>query len=147
MSSALEVRSFVDALEAACVAAWSVAKSYVGKPLESQTVATFPYSVIAWQGTEMAFQGVGRTNSVEQSYTFDVVGRFKYPTDSTLSLDLEAADRASELIAAIQTGPTFATYGYLPLVTRAARLEGEDEGEEVYGVHLTFSVKATADHS
>ncbi len=147
MSNSLATRTFFEGLAAAAVAAWSVTRVYPGAPREPMTASKLPYSSIDWSGAAITFSASGRKNSVEQTYEFEIYGAFAFPDDPQKIILLEASDRADELIAAVQTGPNFTAYGYLPLVTAVEPMAIFDEGEEAYGVKVTFSVKATADHS
>jgi hypothetical protein len=143
MSNAIQTRTLFTAIEAAVTEAWDNITISVGEP---RLPLALPYAFIAWNPVEVSFSGPGASlPNPSQHNSFDIYGRWPFPTDPTRQVELLKVDQANSLIAQLQSGSGFAGIGFLPLVTRVDP-NGDDKEEGYYGVILTFEVYTTAPH-
>lgn len=140
MGNAFQGREVLSALVPAVQDAWGLSRVALRQPRTRQL--DLPYAVIWFDAFGADFGGV---QSVLQSLRFGILGRFPFPTDSSLNVELEKLDRVNEVIAVLQTGPTFGG-AMLPLVTRADFGETDSPTNAAYEVTVFFEVTMTADH-
>ena len=145
MSNALQTASLLDAIRAAVVAGWGSIPISYGAPRTS--ILPAPYAVVLADAVEVSFTGVGASfSSPSQLNRFTIIGRFPFPSDPTMILDLERVTKANALIIQLQVGSTFAEIGIHPLVTSVSFSTLANPNEKVYDVTLTFSVTTLATH-
>jgi hypothetical protein len=146
MSNALATASLLDAIRAAILAAWGTMPISYGPP--RTPLATTPYAVVLWDTVVISFDGPGGSiGNPSQQNSFSIIGRFPFPSDPTQIIALQKVSQANALIAQLQSGPSFASVGLLPLVTKVDATEPDDPNEKVYEITLTFSVVTVASHS
>jgi hypothetical protein len=145
MSNAVATDAFLEAIRAAIVTAWGPITVDYGIPRLPVSEGA-PLAVVIPESVQMEFSGLGSTNSVQQSNTFTIIGRFPDPSDHSANIVLEKITKVNALIAKLQAGTNFTSYGYLPLVRSVDFAEQDDSGEGMYEVELTFSVMSEADH-
>ena len=146
MSNTLATAALLEGIRAAIVSAWgSMAISY-GPP--RVPVSSTPYAVVQWDTVAISFEGMGGTvGNVSQRNSFTIVGRFPFPSDPSQIIALEKVSLANALIGQLQTGPSFASVGLMPLVTKVDASEPDNPNEKVYEITLTFEATTIATHS
>ena len=143
MSNGFMGRELLDALIPAVRTAWGTERVAIRRPRTRQL--DLPYAVVWFEKFEAAFGGAGSMSRVQQTLRVGVMGRFGFPSDSTHNVELEKLDRANELVAALQTGPTFAG-AILPLISSVRFDEGDLPLNAAYEVTAYFNVVMTASH-
>lgn len=140
MSNALQTAALLEAIRAAAIAAWSVGSVDYGQP---RTVRTLPYAIVYWDAVEQSFETV---STLQQVNRFRIIGRFANPASTTDYIDLQKVIKANAMIAQLQSGATFASIGYLPIVTSIDPSESDPVDEGAYEITLTFEVRTECSH-
>lgn len=144
MSNAFAADAVLTELAEAVQGAWSVSQVALRAPRTRQL--HLPYAVIRIEELGANRDGpLASLGRVEQTMKFGILGRFPFPTDPSLNVELEKLTRVNELVAALQTGATFAD-GSFPLVTRADFREEDSTLNAAYEVAATFELRVSAPH-
>ena len=145
MSNGLLTSTLLDAIRSAVLAAWGSMPISYGPPRLPGLSA--PYAVVCWDSVEVSFTGFGASfSNAAQVNRFTIIGRFPFPSDPTLVIDLERITLANALIGQLQTGSTFAGVGMNPLVTKVVPTNLGNRNEKVFELTVEFEVRTVVSH-
>jgi hypothetical protein len=138
MSQLTRVTALLAALETDIVDAWGAMPVNFGP--ERQPVRDLPRAEVRLPNVPYSPGGM---QMVRQKYTFEIRGRFDWP--STGNLVLLQTTKANLLIAQLITGATYAGCTQ-PLIEDVRFDEDDDPQQQSYDVIVTFSCMADESH-
>jgi len=139
----LYVRELYAALAEAIQAAWANGGQIPISPEKPREKDAPPCASIEF-GDDVEIDWSG--GNMAQTYKVEITGRFAWPADSASLIRFEQADRASELMAQLQTGQSFASVFYLPYVPMVSFAQTDDPQNGAYDVTVEFSCTCEVDH-
>jgi len=155
----IQTQALLGAIESAIVAAWAppgdspkfpVSWSDPRLPIggaDGLVSAPDGYAVIRPLAVQMSFsQQAAAVGTVNQENSFEILGRFPWPSDPSVLILTSQISAANALIAHLQTGPSFASIGLLPLVSRVGFIESGEPNNAYFDVSLRFDVVTRNPH-
>lgn len=145
MSNALQVETLITGIETAIQTAWGNIPVQIGSPRVK--LPQPPYALIYWDEVGVAFGGKLATfTNTTQTNTITVIGRWPFPSDDTVIIDLEKLVQANLFIAQFQAAGSFAGIGLYPIVSKITSTESDDPNEKYYEVTLVCECVTQASH-
>lgn len=153
MSNAVPTQGLLDDLESAVQAAWGAIPVSWNDPklpiagAQGNVPAPNGYAVIDASGLDISFSGQAATMlQTNQENSFQILGRFPWPSDPTTLIMVAQIEKANLLIGQLQSGPNFGDGGLLPLVTAVDYTQKGSNSDRMYEVAMIFTVVTRADH-
>jgi hypothetical protein len=135
----------VTAVKAAVNSAWpEMVKGYVGQ-IESE-VTSYPAWAIDLVSVNDSFGDGAGVSGIEQEFVCSITGAWPRPksTDAVPGVLLFKMGKADAITSLICAGPEFASYFYLPLITK--RTFKEEEIADYVTLSIEFTVKRVVSH-
>lgn len=145
MSNLLQVETLITGIETAILDAWGAIPVQIGSP--RVRLPQPPYALIYWDEVGVAFAGkLGTFTNTTQTNAITVIGRWPFPADDTVIIDLEKLTNANLFIAQFQATGSFAGIGLYPIVSKITSTESDDPNEKYYEVTLVCECVTQASH-
>lgn len=146
MSNSLVVGVLMDAIITAINAAWD--NPTIGEDSIPRTIQDLPFVSLSWLEVHIDMGGYSAAvTSPNQAYRFEIIYFFPMPpADGTHKLSRVKAQYASDIIAQLQTGPTFAGIAIMPIVERISAKDRSPAFEGAAEVRVQFSCQVQASY-